>query len=364
MYDHATMTILVAIEAPARMQAFAGVLNSASDTYSPVCVSEPSQAEAYFADREPAVVVTDAATPAVAEALRARYPDAPLVLVAERVETPQVEVAVRTQATALVRLPCDASTVRRVFDVPVPAKEFKGTCRGVSTAMLLALHCGTGADGVLYLVRAEDGASGCIYLEGGQPIHAACGAMAGPDAVKEMLRWHDAGARFIAGRTGAARTVVGRWEAVLAERRRPTDEDMLPVAIPQVMEKLARLSQTPDILGAFLIRNAEIITGRCVAELDDKVVGRALCRLSNVYADVDGLDTEDAGREIQATLGSVRLVVDRLGPKEMGYQVGVVVRQASPVCKSLRRLLRQIDRSFGRALAKGANGPGGRLAAA
>ena len=63
-------------------------------------------------------------------------------------------------------------------------------------------------------------------------------------------------------------------------------------------------------------------------------------------------------------LGTVRLVVDRLGPKEMGYQVGVVVRQASPVCKSLRRLLRQIDRSFSRALAKGANGPGGRLAVA
>lgn len=364
MYDHATMTILVAIEAPARMQAFAAALNGASDSYSPVCVSEPSQADAYLADRAPAVVVTDANTPAVADALRAKYPNAPLILVAERIETPQVEVAVRTQAAAMVRLPCDAADLRRVIEAPTPAKEFAGTCRGVSTAMLLALYCGSGADGVLYLVRAEDAVSGCIHLEGGQPVHAACGATVGPDAVKQMLGWHDAGARFIAGRTGAARTVVGRWEAVLADTRGPSHDDMLPVAIPQVMEKLARLSQTPDILGAFLIRNAEIVTGRCLPELDEKVLGRALCRMSNAFADIDGVEGEDAGREIQAMLGTVRLVVDRLGPKEMGYQVGVVVRQASPVCKSLRRLLRQIDRSFSRALAKGANGPGGRLAVA
>ena len=46
----------------------------------------------------------------------------------------------------------------------------------------------------------------------------------------------------------------------------------------------------------------------------------------------------------------MRLVVDSLGPRDLRYQVGVVVRQASPVCKSLRRLLRQIDRSFERSM--------------
>ena len=42
-------------------------------------------------------------------------------------------------------------------------------------------------------------------------------------------------------------------------------------------------------------------------------------------------------------------MLDRVGPPEVGYQVGVLVRQAAPVCKSLRRLLRQIDRAFIRA---------------
>ena len=128
------------------------------------------------------------------------------------------------------------------------------------------------------------------------------------------------------------------------------EEPVLPLAIPQVIDKLVRLAQTPDILGAFLLKNGEVVTGRCLPELDERVLGRTLSRLANIQFDIEGIDGETAGDEVQASLGSVRLVVDSLGPLELRYQVGVVVRQASPVCKSLRRLLRQIDRSFQRSM--------------
>lgn len=121
---------------------------------------------------------------------------------------------------------------------------------------------------------------------------------------------------------------------------------MVALAHPEVVEKRARLAQTPDVLGAFLLRHAEIITGRCVPALDEQLAARALCRLAHVFFDVEAQPQSAADGEIQAVIGDVRLVLDRIGPREAGFQVGVVVRQAAPVCKSLRRLLRQIDSSF------------------
>ena len=123
---------------------------------------------------------------------------------------------------------------------------------------------------------------------------------------------------------------------------------MVALAHPGVVEKLARLAQTPDVLGAFLLRHAEVITGRCVPALDEQLASRALCRLANVFFDVEAQPQSAADGEVQAVVGDLRLVLDRVGPREAGFQVGVVVRQAAPVCKSLRRLLRQIDSSFER----------------
>ena len=88
------------------------------------------------------------------------------------------------------------------------------------------------------------------------------------------------------------------------------------------------------------------MTGRTSSQIDEGIAGRALCRLAHVYHDVDCQQGEAGGTEVQATIGNLRLVVDQIGPDAMGFQVGVIVRQASPVCKSLRRLFRQIDRSF------------------
>ncbi len=302
----------------------------------------------------------DAASTLVGEIER-RFPGVPLIAYTPRRSDEDVAVACHLGAAAILVRPISLATLNRVLAMPVADAGFAGSCTGVPTAQLLTLHCAAGADGILHLRCAatarRDERIGSIYLEGGQPIHATAGALVGSEAVHAMLGWMDAEATWIPGFAHCARTIVGRWEGLIA-RALPQNqiddpeqlEQMVAVAYPDVVEKLSRLAQTPDVLGAFLIRHAEVITGRCTPDVDESLASRALCRPAHVYFDVEAQPSEEAGREIQAIVGSMRLVLDRIGPAEAGFQVGVLVRQAAPVCKSLRRLLRQIDVSFSKAL--------------
>ncbi|MCR9164150.1 MAG: hypothetical protein ACE37F_24465 [Nannocystaceae bacterium] len=307
-------------------------------------------------------VGSDAATELVAE-IETRFPGLPVVAYADRLDDDRVATACHLGAAGLLARPFDAKQLQDLLRQPAPDAGFSGTTTGVPTPMLLTLHCAAGANGALHLRCAETANRperfGTIYLDAGQPIHATAGEHAGSQAVHAMLGWMDAEATWLPGKTRCARTIVGRWEGLLARgftagaglSGGPV-EDVVAVAYPEVVEKLSRLSQTPDVLGAFLLRHAEIVTGRCVPDVDEALAARALCRLAHVFFDVDAQPAEDAGREIQAVVGSVRLVIDRIGPPEIGFQVGVLVRQAAPVCKSLRRLLRQIDGTFQRAAKK------------
>lgn len=301
----------------------------------------------------------DAATTVVGE-IEHRYPGLPLINVTTRLDDDGVSEACRLGAAALLVRPVTILGLMSVLTTPAVDAGFAGSCTGVPTAQLLTLHCSTGADGILHLQcegnAHRDARVGSIYLEAGQPVHATAGDLVGAQAVHAMLSWVDAEATWIPGQARPARTIVGRWEGLLARSAtdRPIDdpeslERMVAVAYPEVIEKLSRLAQTPDVLGAFLLRHAEVVAGRCAPDVDEQLAARALCRLAHVYFDVEAQPTEDAGREIQAIVGSMRLVLDRIGPATAGFQVGVFVRQAAPVCKSLRRLLRQIDAAFTRA---------------
>ena len=301
----------------------------------------------------------DAATELVAE-IETRFPGLPVVAYADRLDDQRVATACHLGAVGLLARPFDAKQLQDLLRQPAADAGFSGTTTGVPTPMLLTLHCAAGASGALHLRSAETTNRaervGTIYLDAGQPIHATTGDLSGSRAVHTMLGWMDAEATWLPGKTRCARTIVGRWEGLLARgfnagASQPI-EDVVAVAYPEVVEKLSRLSQTPDVLGAFLLRHAEIVTGRCVPDVDEALAARALCRLSHVFFDVDAQPAEDAGREIQAVVGTVRLVIDRIGTPEIGFQVGVLVRQAAPVCKSLRRLLRQIDSTFQRAAKK------------
>ncbi|MBC8069995.1 MAG: DUF4388 domain-containing protein [Deltaproteobacteria bacterium] len=288
-----------------------------------------------------------------------RFAGIPLVAIAGRVDDTRVAAACHLGAAAILAKPFGLAALIQMMRAPSGDAGFMGSCGGIPTAQLLTLHCGAGHDGVLHLRVGETATrperTGSLFLEAGQPVHAVAGALIGADAVHAMLGWHDAEATWVMGVTRCARTIVGRWEGLLAGAVRrggdPQDLDRLvAVAHPEVVEKLARLAQTPDVLGAFLLRHAEVITGRCVASLDEQLAGRALCRLAHVFFDVEAQPNAGANGEIQAIIGDVRLVLDRIGPSGAGFQVGVVVRQAAPVCKSLRRLLRQIDTAFARAM--------------
>jgi|GEM_PF-2009463 len=304
----------------------------------------------------------DAATELVAE-IETRFPGLPVIAYADRLDDARVATACHLGAAGLLARPFDAKQLQDLLRQPAPDAGFSGTTTGVPTPMLLTLHCAAGAHGALHLRCAETANRpervGTIYLDAGQPIHATAGELTGSQAVHAMLGWLDAEATWLPGKTRCARTIVGRWEGLLARgftagpgvSAEPV-EDVVAVAYPEVVEKLSRLAQTPDVLGAFLLRHAEVVTGRCTPDVDETLAARALCRLAHVFFDVDAQPAEDAGREIQAVVGTVRLVIDRIGPPEVGFQVGVLVRQAAPVCKSLRRLLRQIDGTFQRAAKK------------
>jgi hypothetical protein len=286
-----------------------------------------------------------------------RHTGVPLVGVAGRVDDRRVESACHLGAAGILAKPFQLATLLQLVRSPAADAGFLGSCGGIPTAQLLTLHCSMGHDGVLHLACAATSKSpeksGTIFLEAGQPVHALTGELAGSEAVHAMLSWRDAEATWVAGATRCARTIVGRWEGLLAGVPRggvdAHDLDrVVAVAYPDVVEKLARLAQTPDVLGAFLLRHAEIVAGRCVPGLDEQLAGRSLCRLAHVFYDVEAQPSSGASGEIQAVIGDLRLVLDRTGPAGAGFQVGVVVKQAAPVCKSLRRLLRQIDAAFAR----------------
>ena len=301
--------------------------------------------------------IGDDATASVVGEVECRFAGVPLVATASRIDDTRVAAACHLGATAILAKPFGIAALMQMMRAPAGDAGFMGSCGGIPTAQLLTLHCAAGRDGVLHLrvgaTATRPERTGSLFLEAGQPVHAVCGALVGADAVHAMLGWRDAEATWVTGVTRCARTIVGRWEGLLAGAVRrggdPQDLDRLvAVAHPEVVEKLARLAQTPDVLGAFLLRHAEVITGRCVPSLDEQLAARALCRLAHVFFDVEAQPNAGANGEIQAIIGDVRLVLDRIGPPGAGFQVGVVVRQAAPVCKSLRRLLRQIDSAFGR----------------
>jgi hypothetical protein len=290
-----------------------------------------------------------------------RFPGLPLIVHTARLDDTKVAAACHFGAAAVLVRPFTAVQLARVLRLPASDAGFSGTTTGVPTAALLTLHCAAGDDGVLHLrcagTKVRDERNGSIYLDAGQPVHATAGVLAGSEAVHAMLGWVDAEATWLPGYARCARTIIGRWEGLMTRALPDRQLDdaaaidaMVGVAYPDVVEKLSRLTQTPDVLGAFLLRHAEVITGRCMPDVDEALASRALCRLAHVFFDVDAQPHEDAGREIQAIVGTMRLVLDRVGPREAGFQVGVLVRQAAPVCKSLRRLLRQVDTAFDRAI--------------
>ncbi len=344
--------VFVAAADPSQTAALAEMLTSIRPGIRTMRMDASDSSATESAESPWVAMVVEASGPdlgAISRQVRSRFPQVGLVMIAPRFDDRAIEIAAQVEASAIVPSPCEPTALLRVLKAHEQRVRFLGQARGVETAELLRLHAIAGSDGVLHL-HGEAG-SGAIHLDGGQPIHAHCGDLRGAEAVRELLGWRDVQATWLAGRSASARTIVGRLEGLL-QRETPAleAEEDVGVASRDVIEKLDRLAQTPDILAAYLLRNTEVVTGRSSVDLDEALIGRALSRLAQVFHDMEEQQGDLAGTEIQATVGEHRLVVDRLGPTRLGFQIGVVVRQATPVCKSLRRLLRQIDRSFRKSL--------------
>ena len=351
-------TVLIAAHEPSQRLALAQMLRAVRPG---IAIVEFGASEAPEAAKPSVAMVVEGEGEQLGEIsarLRARHPELPLVVIAARFDEAAIAAAARVQARAIAPSPCEPATLLRLLEGLERGASFAGRVAGIASAELLRLHASARSTGVLHL-KGEAG-EGAIYLEDGQPIHAHAGELRGAEAVHHLLAWSDAQATWLIGRSASARTIVGRVEGLLSPR---TSDDGGALEVPDtprdVLEKLDRLAQTQDILAAYLLRNGEIVSGRCEPELDPAAVGTALSRLSQVFSEMEEQQGDNAGSEIQATVGEHRLVIDRLGPARLAFQIGVVVRQATPVCKSLRRLLRQIDRSFRKSLSKAAQAEAG-----
>jgi ActR/RegA family two-component response regulator len=298
------------------------------------------------------VGLLDGAGIAALTTLRARSPGLPVILAAAGCDADVARLAVQVEASGLVAKPYDVARLLGVLEAPVQDAGFVGECSGVPTALLLSLHCGLEQDGALLVSRVDAAGrpltTGLLSLEGGALVHAAAEGKVGASAVHEVLSWRQARARWVPGRVPTARTIVGRWEGVLAVEGRAVAADAGNLALehPELVEKVSRLAQTPELLATYLLRHGEIVIGTARAPLADGEVARAIRSVARVAHDL--AHHSETQQEVQTLIGDLRLVVDRVGPPECGFQVGVVVRQAAVICKSLRRLLRQIDRAFAR----------------
>ena len=299
--------------------------------------------------------------------LRARFPGIAVIATAKRPRGEVLLRAARLGADGILRWPAAPATVERLTRRRLEAPGAAGTCRGIPSADLLALHLRAGEDGVLVFWRDDGADFGCFHLEGGQVIHATAGRRVGADAAREVLSWPDAQVRWLPGRTGAPRTILGNHPGLFRPSGTATpaatmavgDADLegaLSVAFPQVVAKMAKIAAMPQVVGAFLLVHGEVTHGAAAAGVDEAALRRAVqaaaSTLAEIAAAVPLSDSDPVPTEVQATAAGIRIIVDRVGPAEAGVQAGVAVYQAASISKSLRRLIRQVDRAFHRALAR------------
>ncbi len=274
--------------------------------------------------------------------------------------------AARLRLDGVMSRPVDPVVVERLARRAAERPQAAGSCDGLDSAQVLAMYLRAGEDGVLVFWRdgAPEGADfGCFHVEGGQVIHAVAGRRVGADAAREILAWEGARVRWLPGRTGAPRTILGRHLGLFAPTepaRSPTRggagelAELLSVAFPHVVAKMAKIAAMPQVVGAFLLEHGEVTHGAATAGLDEGALRRAVeaaaATLGEITAATPLAEGEPAPSEIQATAAGIRIIVDRVGPPEAGVQAGVAVYQAASISKSLRRLIRQVDRAFARAV--------------
>ncbi|RMG99979.1 MAG: DUF4388 domain-containing protein [Deltaproteobacteria bacterium] len=295
--------------------------------------------------------------------LRERFPDLVVLGAAKRPRGETLVRAARLGVDGIVAWPADPATVERLTRRRLSGAGATGTCGGISSAELLELRLRAREDGVLVFWRDDAPDYGCFHLEGGQVIHAVAGRRVGVEAAREILSWKDVRVRFLCGRTGAPRTILGTHAGLVAPVD-PGDGDgrghlervdaALAVAFPQVVAKMAKIAAMPQVVGAFLLQHGEVTHGRAAPGVDESALRRAVQSVAVALAEIVGAtpmaDTDPEPSEIQATAAGLRIIVDRVGPPEAGVQAGVAVYQAASISKSLRRLIRQVDRAFKRAM--------------
>jgi hypothetical protein len=204
--------ILVVDAFAERLRASVAVLRHAFGPAAVRGTTEPEDAAAWIACERPAVLVTPADTEAaldtsLLEEMRGRWGPVPVVLT----HGPRCNQL----SPPVAHLPAPVDPVRLRSEV---GRWVEGPGAGtIATTLLsdvLALYARAGRTGALD-VRSP-ARTGSVWFDGGDLVHAACGARTGASALFEILCWNEGRFAFRAGQP-PDRTVSGSVSELLAQ---------------------------------------------------------------------------------------------------------------------------------------------------
>lgn len=101
--------------------------------------------------------------------------------------------------------------------------EFRGSLRKMRLVDLIQVKC-LGADTCRVTIYCPGGERGVIGFYQGDIVHASAGGLAGKEAFNEMLRWKNGSFQEQEYGGGLVRNIVERWELVLMDAVRLSDE--------------------------------------------------------------------------------------------------------------------------------------------
>jgi hypothetical protein len=155
-----------------------------------------------------------------------------------------------------------------------PEEGFRGVLRRVGLQDVLQMECLARSSSVLEVATSQ--ASGSIFVQDGQIVHAQLGELAGEEAFNQLMALAGGNFTLKPFSEPPARTISGSWEMLLMEAARKRDEanEALPspsaTALAGLNEILSRAPQVaaPAIGG---LGEAESIPGASVAPPEEEV---------------------------------------------------------------------------------------------
>ena len=134
------------------------------------------------------------------------------------------------------------------------------------------------------------------------------------------------------------------------------DERSIEAAARDLTWRLEAIFESESVLATYVLRGGLPVVSFQHAELDE-LPRTVVTHTSQLLVEIDPRLDDETEPKVHTLVGSYRVTVMRIGPRPLGYHVGVMIEADSPIEHSLWRLLRQLDRAFRKRLAADPDDP-------